>query len=229
MQSAAGLLRERLRHEGGDHAALGRDHRQQIAQRHHPVGGGQRVGELEVLLELAVAVLVVVGVVGPPECVHRRRDRGEVVVHPGDAAGVVAGLRGGVGCVRDRQAAVGISVQQKVLHLGAHPRLESGVGGPLDQRLEDDTRRVGPRLAVDVRVAVHDGQPVLDERDGGEGRRVRDGHHVRILGLLAHGADGVAGETDALGGEQVDGLDRNEFRARLASQVDEQREDELRS
>ena len=47
--------------------------------------------------------------------------------------------------------------------------------------------------------------------------------------LLAHGTDGVAGETDALSSEQVDGLDRNQFRARLASQVDEQREDELRA
>ena len=67
MQSAAGLVGERLRHEGRDHAAFGRDHRQQVAQRDDAVGGGERVGELEVLLELAVAVLVVVGVVGPAE------------------------------------------------------------------------------------------------------------------------------------------------------------------
>ena len=84
---------------------------------------------LEVLLELAVAVLVVVGVVGPAELVHRRRDRGEVVIHPGDAAGVVTGLGGGVGGVRDRQAAVVVAAQQEVLDLGADPRFESGVGG----------------------------------------------------------------------------------------------------
>ena len=54
-------------------------------------------------------------------------------------------------------------------------------------------------------------------------------HHVRVFGLLAHGTDGVAGETDALGGKQVDSLDGHQLRARLAPQVDEQREDELRS
>ena len=81
----------------------------------------------------------------------------------------------------------------------------------------------------DVRVAVHDGQAVLDERDRGERRRVRDRHQVGVFGLLAHGADGVSGEPDALGGEQVDGLDGHQLRARLSAQVDEQREDELRS
>ena len=152
-----------------------------------------------------------------------------MVVHPGDAAGVVAGLRGGVGGVGDREAAVGVAVQQEVLHLGADPRLEAGVGGALDERLEDDARRVGPRLAVDVRVAVHDGEAVLDERDRRERRRVRNGHQVRVFGFLADRADGVAGEADALGGQQVDGLDRDQLRARLSAQVDEQREDELRS
>src|SRR4029077_13713963 len=116
-QTAAGLVGERLRHEGGDHAAFGRDHRKQVAERDHTVGGGECVGELEVLLELAVAVLVVVGVVGPTQRVHRRGDRGQVVVHPRDAPGVVAGLRGGVGSVGGAEAAVGVAVQQEVLHL----------------------------------------------------------------------------------------------------------------
>ena len=128
MQAASRPVGERFGHEGGDHAALGGDHRQQVAQSDDAVGGGQRLGELEVLLELSVAVLVVVGVVGPAELVHRRRDRGEVVVHPGDAAGVVAGLRGGVGGVGGGQAAVGVAAQQEVLDLGADPRLEAGVG-----------------------------------------------------------------------------------------------------
>ena len=228
MQSAAGLVGERFRHEGRDHAALGRDHRQQVAQRDNAVGGGQRVGVLEVLLELTVAVLVVVGVVGPAESVHRGGDRGEVVVHPGDAAGVVTRLVGGVGGVGGRQAAVGVAVQQEVLDLGADPRLEPGVGGTLDQRLEDDPRCVRPRLAVDVRVAVHDRQPVLDERDRGERRRIGDRHQVGVFGLLADRADGVPGEADALGGQQLDGLDRDQLGARLPAQVDEQREDELR-
>ena len=87
----------------------------------------------------------------------------------------------------------------------------------------------GHGLPVDVRVAVHDRQAVLDERDRCERRRVRDRHQVGVFGLLPDGADGVAGETDALGGEQIDGLDRDQLRARFSAQVDEQREDELGS
>ena len=151
---------------------------------------------------------------------------GEVVVHPGDATGVVTGLGGGVGGVGGGQGAVGVAREQEVLDLGADPRLEAGVGRALDQRLQDDAGCVRPRLALDVGVAVHDRQPLLDEGDRGEGRRVRDRHQVGVLGLLAHGADGVSGESDALGGEQVDGLDGHQLRARLAAQVDEQREDE---
>ena len=60
-------------------------------------------------------------------------------------------------------------------------------------------------------------------KEAGSGMR----HDVGVLGLLAHGADGVAGEADALGCEQLDGLDRHQLGARLAAQVDEQREDEL--
>ena len=152
-----------------------------------------------------------------------------MVIHPGDAARVVARLGGGVGGVRGGEAAVGVAGQQEVLDLGADPRLESGVGGPLDQRLEDDAGRVRPRLALDVRVAVHDRQAVLDERNRRERRRIRNGHQVRVFRLLADGADGVAGEADTLGGEEIDGLDGYQLRARLTAQVDEQREDELRS
>src|ERR1700754_3894377 len=72
MQTAAGLVGERLRHEGGDHAAFGRDHRKQVAQRDDTIGGSKCVGELEVLLELTVPVLMVVGVVGPTQRVHSR-------------------------------------------------------------------------------------------------------------------------------------------------------------
>jgi len=76
---------------------------------------------------------------------------------------------------------------------------------------------------------MDDGEAVLDERDRRERRRIRNRHHVRVFGFLAHGADGVSREANAFGGEQVDGLDGHQLRARLASQVDEQREDELRS
>ena len=99
----------------------------QVAGGDDPVGSGQRVGVGEVLLELAVGVLVVVGVVAPAQGVHRRGDLGEVVVHAGQAAGVVAGLRGG------RRAAsagasrpFGVAADQEVLHLGADVEVQVG-------------------------------------------------------------------------------------------------------
>ena len=91
VQAGAGEVPERLRHEGGGHAGLVRDRVHHVAEEDEPVGGRERVGEGEVLLELAVRVLVVVGVVRPAELVHVPRHRGQVVEHPGQALGVVAG------------------------------------------------------------------------------------------------------------------------------------------
>ena len=149
-----------------------------------------------------------------------------MVVHPGDAARVVARLRGGVVGVGGGEGAVGVALQEEVLDLGTDPRLVAGIGGALDQRLEDDAGCVGPRRALDVRVAMHDRQPLLDEGDRGEGGGIRDRHKVGVLGLLAHGADGVSGESDAVGGEHVDGLDGHQLGAGLTPQVDEEGEQE---
>ena len=132
VQTGTGAFGEGLGHEGGDHAALGRERGEQVAQRDHTVGGGQRIGVGEVLLELAVAVFVVVGVVAPAELVHRRGDGGEVVVHAGEAADVVAGPVGVVGRVCGDQRAAGVALEQEVLDLGANPGLEAGVGGLRD-------------------------------------------------------------------------------------------------
>ncbi len=85
----------------------------------------------------------------------------------------------------------------------------------------------GHGLPSHVRIAVHQREPVPDERDRGERRGIRDGDQVGILGFLSHGADRVTGEADALGGELVDGFDGNEFGAGFPAQVDEQGEDEL--
>lgn len=151
-----------------------------------------------------------------------------MVVHPGDAARVVAGLCGGVVGVGGGQCAVGAATQQEVFDFGADPRFEARVGCLGDHRLENDARREGPRFAVDMWVAVHDRQSLLEERDRGERVWIWNGHQVRVFGLLADGADGISGESDTLGGEQVDGLDRHQLGARLAAQVDEQGENEFR-
>ena len=229
VQPRAGPVRERLGHEGRDHAALVGQHVEQVAQRDDPVGGGERVGVLEVLLELPVAVLVVVGVVAPAQRVHGRADRRQVVVHPGHAAGVVARLVRVVGGVRRHQAPAGVPLEQEVLDLGPGVRREPGGRRLLDHRTQDHPRRERPRLPQHVRVAVDQREPLLDERDRRERRDVRDRHQVGVLGLLPHRPHGVPREPDALGGELLDRLDRHELGARLPGEVDEQREDELRA
>ena len=66
MAAVPGQMREWLRHEGGDQTALLGQRLDHVAVEHSPVARGQRVGELEVLLELAVGVLVIGRVVVPP-------------------------------------------------------------------------------------------------------------------------------------------------------------------
>ncbi len=222
-----GAVGERLRHEGGDHALLRGHGREEVAESDDPVRGGERVGVLEVLLELSVAVLVVVGVVAPAQLVHGSGHRGEVFVHPGEATDVVAGLVGVVcGIGGDERTVVG-TLEQEVLDLGPHPGLEASVGGLCDEGLEDVARGERPRLALDVRIALDDGEAFLDERDREEGADVGDRDEVGVLWLLADGTDRVAGETYSLRGEFVDRLDRNQLGARLSAKVDEHGEDEL--
>ncbi len=227
VQTAAGAVGERLAHEGRGHAALLGHHRQQVPQGDHPVGGGEGVCVGEVLLELTVAVLVVVGVVAPAEGVHGLGDGGEVLVHAGEAAGVVAGALGGVLGVGRAECAVRAALDEEVLDLGADLELQAQLGGSRELLAEDDPGREGPRCALDVRVAVHDRQPRPQEGHRHVGRRVGDGDEVGVLGFLPHGADGIAGEAHAVGLQLLDRLDRDELGARLAGEVDEQGEDEL--
>src|SRR4051794_15208395 len=53
-------------------------------------------------------------------------------------------------------------------------------------------------------------------------------HQVGVLGLLTHRTDGIAGESDAIGGQQIDRLDGHQLGAGLSPQLDKQREDERR-
>ena len=67
MAAVAGQVGERLGHEGRDQPALLGERLDHVAKEDRAIARGQRVGELEVLLELAVGVLVVGRVVVPAE------------------------------------------------------------------------------------------------------------------------------------------------------------------
>ena len=90
--AVAGQVRERLGHERGDQAALLGHRLDHVAEEDRAVAGGQRVGEVEVLLELAVGVLVVGGVVVPPERGDVARDLADEVEVARQRAHVVTRL-----------------------------------------------------------------------------------------------------------------------------------------
>ena len=92
VRAVAGQVRERLRHERRQVAALLRHRVDEVAEEDRPVGGDDRVVVLEVRLELAVRVLVVVRVVAPAELVLVLRERRDELVVPRQALHVVAGL-----------------------------------------------------------------------------------------------------------------------------------------
>jgi len=193
VHAGAGAVAERLGHEGGLHPAALGQHREQIPRGDDAVGGGECVGVGEVLLELPVAVLVVVGVVAPTEGVHRLGDLGQVVVHPGHVARFVTRLSAEIGSVGGDELAVLGPGDEEVFDLGADVHRHTGFGCLVKCFLEDQSRGVWPRLSVDVRIAVHQRQTGLDERDGGERGRIGNGDQVRVLGHLPHSTRRVAG------------------------------------
>ncbi len=94
--AVAGEVAERLGHEGRDQAALLGQRLDHVAEEDRAVAGGERVGEVEVLLELAVGVLVVGRVVVPAELGHVARDLRDEVEVARERAHVVTGLVEGV-------------------------------------------------------------------------------------------------------------------------------------
>jgi hypothetical protein len=225
VQAGAGEVPERLGHEGGGHARPVRERVHHVAEEDQPVGGRERVGESEVLLELAVRVLVVVGVVRPAELVHVPRHRGQVVEHPGQALGVVAGHAGPVERVGQFDAALVAPPDQEVLRLAAHVVDVAALARLLQHALQDQPRSVRPRLALDLDVALQHGQPRLPRRERVR-RRVRRRDHVRVGRALAHRPGREARE--ARPAEQyVERGDRDHLGAGLPVHVHEHGEEEL--
>ena len=146
-----------------------------------------------------------------------------MVVHAGQAAGVVAGLRGGVADVGGGEPAGRVAADQEVLHLGADVEVHVGLA---QYRLEDHARSEGPGCAADVRVAVDEGEAVADPGQGCVRRRVGHRDQVGVAGRLPDRTHGETGEPDAVGLEGLGGLDGDELGAGLAGEVDEQGEEE---
>ena len=136
-------------------------------------------------------------------------------------AGVVARAGRIVPGVGGTQRPVVVLFHQEVLHLGAHLGLHALLRKAGQGVLQYHARGVGPGRAVDMGVAVDDGQALLDEGHRGEGIQVRHGDQVRVLWLLPHQACGEAGEAHGPFFEVAGGFHRDQFGAGLAGHVHE--------
>jgi hypothetical protein len=222
----AGEVAERLRHEGRDQATLLCQRLEHVAEEDRAVACRESVGVVEVLLELAVRVLVVVGVVVPAQVRHVARYLRHEVEIAREAAHVVAGLLHAVERVGELDGAVLALAHEEVLELGADLELVAEVASALELAAQDRARAVGPLLALDVNVAgqPRHARPPLERR---EAPHVRHGGEVRVVRELADGAGGEPREACALLHQSVEVPRRDELRVRLPVHVDELREQEL--
>ncbi len=224
--AVTGEVAERLRHEGRDQAALLRERLDHVAEEDGAVAGGERVRELEVLLELAVRVLVVVRVVVPAELRHVARDLRHEVEVAREGAHVVTGLVERVERVGELDRAVFAQAHEEVLELRAEHELVAEIARAVQLTAQDRARAVGPLVALDVHVTGEARHARLP-RQRCERADVRHRRHVRVVRLLADRAGGEAREARALAEQAVQVRGRYELGARLAVHVDELREQEL--
>ena len=163
-------MRERLGHERGDQPALLGERLDHVPEEDRPVTRRQRVGVLEVLLELAVGVLVIVGVVVPAQAGDRLGDLGHEVQVARERAHVVTRLLERVERVGQLQRAVGRAAQQEVLQLRADLQLIALLGRPRQRVAQDRARAVRPFLALDGHVAGEPGHGRAPGQDRQRGR-----------------------------------------------------------
>ena len=224
--AVTGQVTERLGHEGGDQAALLSERLDHVAKEDRPVAGREGVGEVEVLLELAVRVLVVGGVVVPAEPGDVARNLGHEVEVARERAHVVAGLLEGVERIGQLDRAVLALAHEEVLELGADHELVAHRARALEHVAQDRPRTVGPRLAVHRHVARQAGD-VRPPRQRGERANVGHRRDVGIVGTLADRPGGESGEARAVLEQPVEVARRHQLGVRLAVHVDELGEEEL--
>jgi hypothetical protein len=136
MRTAAGAIRKRLGHEGGDHAVFVRN----LAYRHlherEIIRGLQRIGIGKVDFELTVAVLVI-------DLIHIDADSAQPAYHfierfssTKQTLVVITGLVEIVGGISRPQSAVGAARQQHELGLNAREHREAPRRQPRDLSLQ---------------------------------------------------------------------------------------------
>ena len=141
---------EGLRHEGRAQPVLLGNRLHHEFEEGVPVGRHENIVIVPVHLELAVGVFMVVLVGAPAEREHSVADLGHDVVAAHQRLLVVAGLRVDIARVRNA-GPVGVDQVVFGLDAGLHPQPLGG--GPGDEVLQHDTRRLLDRPAVHDEVA----------------------------------------------------------------------------
>ena len=149
MHAAAVLAVQRLGHEGGVHAVVGRDLLHDQAADHDAVGHDQGLVVVRVDLVLRRRHLVVRRLHGDVEAVQRAHGLlAQVVAEVGGQDVEVAAL---VGEFRPVAA-----LEVEVLELGADEEVEAHVGGPLELAAQDPARVALEGLVVAVEDVAED-------------------------------------------------------------------------
>ena len=196
VHGAAGLVGDRLGHEGREAVVAQRGLADQPLEVEHLVGEAHRIAVAQVDLELPGAALLDDAVdlesLGLGEVVDVVDDRSELV-HRGHRVGLPRRRRAAraAGHRLDLAGGVEIAGDQEELHLRRHHRLEAAPAVELDHPLEDVARRAGNRRAVAPGGVVDDlERPVPGPRRRGGGGHVRRHGHVALEKAAAVG--GVA-------------------------------------
>ena len=186
-----------LGHEGGDQLLTQRHLLDDRAGRHDVVGRSDRVNGPQVDLVLTGPTLVMRELHGNPHVLqHAHGTAAEVVGVPSGHVIEIARL------VHGHHALRGDGLAQEVeLDLGMHHDAESGVGGALDDTLQDSARIRGRRATVGhEHVAEHAGDGILVGAPRQQLERGGVGHEQHVgLKHAGQALDGRAIEANTLG------------------------------
>ena len=226
VQAIARTIAERLGHERADQAHLIGDLGCAHLEEGVVVAGGQRVGVGVVDLELAVGVLVVDLIDVDADCAHRFRQPLKKRARARQALVVVAGLGQRVSGVAREQASLDATQQGE---LGLHAGEEGPALGrhPRQLLFENDTRAVGPGLAVYVPIGGHARITRLP-RHQAQGARIAHGHVVAVgIRPHTHAGERETGKAGTVGDHRVVVLGRDRLGLGCPVHVYELREDVL--